>query len=86
MADPELAQVGMSEQAAKARGLEVKALCWPFAENDRAQAERETAGLIKAVTDRERPHPRRDNRRRARRRADPAARLSGATHSRSPKR
>jgi pyruvate/2-oxoglutarate dehydrogenase complex dihydrolipoamide dehydrogenase (E3) component len=50
--EPELAQVGLSEQVAQARELEVKAWCWPFAENDRAQAERETGGLIKAVTDR----------------------------------
>jgi pyruvate/2-oxoglutarate dehydrogenase complex dihydrolipoamide dehydrogenase (E3) component len=50
--EPELAQVGLSEPMAKARGLEVKALCWSFTENDRAQAERETGGFIKAVTDR----------------------------------
>jgi pyruvate/2-oxoglutarate dehydrogenase complex dihydrolipoamide dehydrogenase (E3) component len=50
--EPELAQVGLREQMAQARGLEVKAWCWPFAENDRAQAERETGGFVKAVTDR----------------------------------
>jgi pyruvate/2-oxoglutarate dehydrogenase complex dihydrolipoamide dehydrogenase (E3) component len=50
--EPELAQVGLSEQMAQRRGREVKALCWPFAENDRAQAERETGGFIKAMTDR----------------------------------
>jgi pyruvate/2-oxoglutarate dehydrogenase complex dihydrolipoamide dehydrogenase (E3) component len=49
--EPELAQVGLSEPMAQSRGLEVRASCWPFAENDRAQAERETGGFIKAVTD-----------------------------------
>jgi pyruvate/2-oxoglutarate dehydrogenase complex dihydrolipoamide dehydrogenase (E3) component len=47
---PELAHVGLSEAAARAKGEEVTILRWPFAENDRAQAERETDGLIKAVT------------------------------------
>jgi pyruvate/2-oxoglutarate dehydrogenase complex dihydrolipoamide dehydrogenase (E3) component len=50
--EPELAQVGLNEPMATGRGLEVKALCWPFAENDRAQAERETGGFIKVLTDR----------------------------------
>ena len=48
--DPELAHVGMSEaQARKAHG-EIRILRWPFADNDRAQAERDTGGLLKAVT------------------------------------
>jgi pyruvate/2-oxoglutarate dehydrogenase complex dihydrolipoamide dehydrogenase (E3) component len=50
--EPELAQVGLGEHMAQGRGLEVKAWCWPFAENDRAQTERETGGFIKVVTDR----------------------------------
>ncbi len=47
---PELAHVGLSEAAARAAGEDVTILRWPFAENDRAQAERETDGLIKVVT------------------------------------
>jgi pyruvate/2-oxoglutarate dehydrogenase complex dihydrolipoamide dehydrogenase (E3) component len=47
--DPELAHVGLTEAAA--RETDGKAVCvrWPFAENDRAQAERATEGLIKMV-------------------------------------
>jgi len=47
---PELAHVGLSEAGAREAGEEVTILRWPFAENDRAQAERETDGLIKAIT------------------------------------
>lgn len=51
--DPELAHVGMTEaQAAEALGEGgFRLLRWSFAENDRAQAERDTHGLIKVVTD-----------------------------------
>jgi pyruvate/2-oxoglutarate dehydrogenase complex dihydrolipoamide dehydrogenase (E3) component len=46
--DPELAHVGISEaQAGKRR---IRVLRWPYHENDRAQAERETRGHIKVVT------------------------------------
>ena len=38
--DPELAHVGLSEAAAKAKDPAAKSVTWPFAENDRAQAER----------------------------------------------
>jgi len=49
--DPELAHVGMTEaQAKKAHSGAINILRWPFHENDRAQAERETEGLIKVVT------------------------------------
>jgi len=48
--DPELAHVGMSEADASARGMNVRVLKWPFAENDRAQAERRIEGLVKVVT------------------------------------
>lgn len=48
--DPELAQVGLGEAEARARHGDIKVLRWPFAENDRAQSERETDGLIKVVT------------------------------------
>jgi pyruvate/2-oxoglutarate dehydrogenase complex dihydrolipoamide dehydrogenase (E3) component len=48
--DPELAQVGLTEQEARDKhGDSIRVLTWPFAENDRARAERQTAGLVKAV-------------------------------------
>lgn len=51
--DPELANVGMTEEEArKAHGDDINILRWPYAENDRAQAERKTDGLIKMVTNR----------------------------------
>lgn len=49
--DPELAHVGLTEAEARAKGLTVNVLRWHLAENDRAQAERETEGVIKVVTD-----------------------------------
>ena len=48
--DPELAQVGLTEAASRAIGQAPRVLRWPFAENDRAQTERETAGMVKIVT------------------------------------
>ena len=36
----------------------IRVLRWPYHENDRAQAERETRGHIKVVTDPKGPHPR----------------------------
>lgn len=48
--DPELAHVGHSEQSARAKFGKISVLRWPYHENDRAQAERKTAGLIKIVT------------------------------------
>lgn len=48
--DPELAHVGLGEAAAKARHGAINILRFPFAENDRAQAERQTDGMIKIVT------------------------------------
>src|SRR3546814_13278724 len=48
--DPEIAHVGLTETEARERhGDKVRALTWAFAENDRAQAERATAGLVKVV-------------------------------------
>jgi len=47
--DPELAQVGLTEAAARAAGSDVRILRWPFIENDRAQTERDTEGLVKVV-------------------------------------
>ena len=50
--DPELAQVGLTERQAAARGLDPQVLRWPMAENDRARTERRTEGLVKVVADR----------------------------------
>jgi pyruvate/2-oxoglutarate dehydrogenase complex dihydrolipoamide dehydrogenase (E3) component len=50
--DPELAHVGLTETEARSRGIVFRLLRWPYHENDRAQAERETSGHIKIVTDR----------------------------------
>ena len=50
---PELAQVGLSEAAARAaHGDGVQTLTWSYGDNDRAMAEREGDGQIKAVVDR----------------------------------
>jgi pyruvate/2-oxoglutarate dehydrogenase complex dihydrolipoamide dehydrogenase (E3) component len=46
--EPELAQVGVTEADAGRRRIRV--LRWPYHENDRAQAERETRGHIKVIT------------------------------------
>jgi pyruvate/2-oxoglutarate dehydrogenase complex dihydrolipoamide dehydrogenase (E3) component len=46
---PELAQVGMTEAAARAAGIEPRVLRWPLAENDRAIVEQDTAGMVKLV-------------------------------------
>jgi pyruvate/2-oxoglutarate dehydrogenase complex dihydrolipoamide dehydrogenase (E3) component len=46
---PELAHVGLTEAAARAAHGAVRVLRWPFADNDRAQAEKLTDGLIKVV-------------------------------------
>ncbi|MBV8119349.1 MAG: FAD-dependent oxidoreductase [Alphaproteobacteria bacterium] len=52
--DPELAQVGINEGAARRSfGEAVRVSRWPFAENDRAHTERDTAGLVKIVTRRD---------------------------------
>jgi pyruvate/2-oxoglutarate dehydrogenase complex dihydrolipoamide dehydrogenase (E3) component len=50
--DPELAQTGLTEQEARAAGMKVQVLRWPLAENDRAVAERDLAGLVKLVVSR----------------------------------
>jgi pyruvate/2-oxoglutarate dehydrogenase complex dihydrolipoamide dehydrogenase (E3) component len=51
-ADPELANVGLTEDAAKEMGIAHTVLRAPFRENDRARAERATDGLVKAVVGR----------------------------------
>ncbi|MEZ5894109.1 MAG: FAD-dependent oxidoreductase, partial [Parvularculaceae bacterium] len=49
--DPELAQIGLTEREAREKHGDVKIARWPFAKNDRAEAERDTDGLVKVVTD-----------------------------------
>jgi pyruvate/2-oxoglutarate dehydrogenase complex dihydrolipoamide dehydrogenase (E3) component len=49
--DPELAAVGMSEATARdAYGDKIRVLRWRFADNDRAQTERDTTGMVKVMT------------------------------------
>lgn len=45
--DPELASVGLSE--AEASGGAVSVVRWAFSDNDRAEAERDTDGFVKAI-------------------------------------
>lgn len=49
--DPELAHVGLSEAEAQKSGQKIRILRWPYAENDRAIAERHIHGSIKVITD-----------------------------------
>ncbi len=48
--DPEVAHVGLTEDQARAEKADIRVLHWSFAENDRAQAERDTDGFIKVIT------------------------------------
>ncbi len=50
--DPELAHVGMTEAVARERAGDIRVLRFPFAENDRAWAERATEGLVKVIASR----------------------------------
>ncbi len=47
---PELAQVGLTESQARKNHSDIKVLSWPYADNDRAQAEKSTEGHIKVIT------------------------------------
>jgi pyruvate/2-oxoglutarate dehydrogenase complex dihydrolipoamide dehydrogenase (E3) component len=47
--DPELAHVGLTEEEARRRHGSVQILRWPLSENDRAQTERATRGLVKVL-------------------------------------
>ena len=51
-ADPELAQIGFTEAAARRAQGEVVVTRLPFTENDRARTERVTDGFIKVMSDR----------------------------------
>jgi pyruvate/2-oxoglutarate dehydrogenase complex dihydrolipoamide dehydrogenase (E3) component len=48
--EPELAQTGLTEAEARKRGIKIRISRWPYHDNDRAQAERETRGHIKIIT------------------------------------
>ncbi len=48
--DPEIAHVGLNEDAARRKHGRVNVLRWPMHENDRAQAERTTLGHAKVIT------------------------------------
>ncbi len=48
--DPELAHVGMNETDARRRVGRIGVLRFPYAENDRAAAERQTDGFVKVIT------------------------------------
>jgi pyruvate/2-oxoglutarate dehydrogenase complex dihydrolipoamide dehydrogenase (E3) component len=50
--DPELAQVGLLEEEARAHAGAIRVLRWPFRENDRAQVEQTIEGHIKVISDR----------------------------------
>jgi pyruvate/2-oxoglutarate dehydrogenase complex dihydrolipoamide dehydrogenase (E3) component len=47
--DPELAQAGLTEAEARQRHGDIKVLRSPFHDNDRAQTERRTEGMVKAI-------------------------------------
>ncbi len=47
---PELAQVGLNEDEARARHGDIRVLRAPFSDNDRAAAERAVDGLVKVIT------------------------------------
>jgi pyruvate/2-oxoglutarate dehydrogenase complex dihydrolipoamide dehydrogenase (E3) component len=51
--DPELAQIGLTEAEARKRHRRILIFRWPYADNDRAQCERETEGFIKVITRRD---------------------------------
>jgi len=48
--DPELAQIGLTEDEAREKHGNVHVYRWPFSDNDRAQAERATDGFVKVIT------------------------------------
>jgi len=50
--EPELAHTGLTEAQARARRIAIRIARWPYHDNDRAQAERETHGHIKVITTR----------------------------------
>jgi pyruvate/2-oxoglutarate dehydrogenase complex dihydrolipoamide dehydrogenase (E3) component len=53
--DPELAQIGITEEEAhkRYRRRAIRIYRWPYADNDRAQCEKKTEGFIKVITKRD---------------------------------
>jgi pyruvate/2-oxoglutarate dehydrogenase complex dihydrolipoamide dehydrogenase (E3) component len=51
--DPELASIGMNENAAKAAGIEYSVWTEPFKRNDRSLAEGEEVGVVKMLLDKQ---------------------------------
>jgi pyruvate/2-oxoglutarate dehydrogenase complex dihydrolipoamide dehydrogenase (E3) component len=49
--DPEIAQIGLTEDEARKKHGSINVFRWPYHESDRAQAERATEGFVKVVTD-----------------------------------
>jgi len=49
--EPELAQIGLTEDEAVAAGREIRIQRWPLAENDRLVAEGQAEGLVKLISD-----------------------------------
>jgi len=47
---PELARVGLSEDEARSHAGAIRVLRWPYAESERGQAQRESDGFVKVVT------------------------------------
>jgi pyruvate/2-oxoglutarate dehydrogenase complex dihydrolipoamide dehydrogenase (E3) component len=47
---PELAQTGLTEAAAREQKLDIRVLRWPYHENDRAHTEHATEGYLKVIT------------------------------------
>ncbi|CAN7183928.1 FAD-dependent oxidoreductase [Rhizobium sp. LjRoot30] len=47
--DPEIAEIGLGVEEARKRYGAIRLLRWPYAENDRARAERRTAGLVRIL-------------------------------------
>ncbi len=60
---PELAQVGLLEDEARARAGAIRVLRWAYRENERAQTTAATDGHIKVITDRRGQNPGRHHRR-----------------------
>jgi len=48
--DPELAQIGLTEDEARKKHGNIHVYRWPYSDNDRAQAERATDGFVKVIT------------------------------------
>lgn len=50
--DPELAHVGMTEEAARRKYGKLTIIRWPYLENDRAHTEHQTGGFLKVIASR----------------------------------